>query len=67
MRTKATKKSAARLMTHDSNGEWTHDDIAFAAFCLWEDAGQPQGRELEHWFHAESLLRQARERNQLQA
>lgn len=32
------------------------DDIARLAYLIWEKEGEPQGREMEHWFQAESLL-----------
>ena len=40
--------------------EPTHDDIALRARAIWEEAGRPQGRALEHWLLAESWLRQRR-------
>jgi hypothetical protein len=57
MKTRDKSSSAAKLIT---NGEkLSHDDIAFAAYCLWENEGRPQGRDWEHWFRAEGLLQQA--------
>jgi len=44
---------------HSENGRIFHDDIAFAAFCLWEQEGRPQDRDLAHWYRAEKLLRDA--------
>jgi hypothetical protein len=37
-----------------------HDEIALAAYRLWEQAGRPQGRDQGHWFEAMALLRQVR-------
>lgn len=59
MKTKTKKSSAAKLIANGSNGELSHDDIAFAAYCLWQHEGAPQGRDWDHWFRAENLLRQA--------
>jgi hypothetical protein len=33
--------------------------IAARAYDIWEQAGRPEGQELEHWFQAESELRQS--------
>jgi hypothetical protein len=32
------------------------EQIAFAAYSLWEQAGRPEGRDLEFWFQAERHL-----------
>jgi hypothetical protein len=42
--------------------EISPDDIAFAAYCLWERDGRPDGRDQEHWFRAEKLLRESHAR-----
>ena len=34
----------------------THDDIARLAHDLYEKAGRPEGKHLEHWFNAESMI-----------
>jgi Protein of unknown function (DUF2934) len=31
-------------------------EIALLAFQIWEQEGKPQGRELDHWLQAETLL-----------
>jgi hypothetical protein len=62
MKTKTRKSSPAKLITNGPNEQWTHDDIAFAAYCLWENEGRPQGRDWEHWFRAEDLLKQSTHR-----
>jgi hypothetical protein len=32
------------------------EDIARRAYGIWETAGQPQGKALDHWLQAESEL-----------
>jgi hypothetical protein len=34
-----------------------HETIARRAYSLWEQSGRPDGRDLEYWLKAESLLR----------
>jgi hypothetical protein len=38
----------------------TPDAIAVAAYYLWESAGRPTGRHLDHWLQAEIQLQQGR-------
>jgi hypothetical protein len=33
-----------------------HDEIARRAYRIWEDAGRPEGQEVEHWTAAEAEL-----------
>lgn len=33
----------------------THEDIARLAHTLYEQAGRPEGKDLEHWFNAEAM------------
>ena len=40
----------------------TREEIAAAAHALWEQEGQPEGHDLEHWLKAEAQLRQGRAR-----
>jgi hypothetical protein len=39
----------------------SHDDVAVAAYHLWQVAGCPDGRDQEHWFRAIEQLRRVRE------
>lgn len=40
----------------------SHQDIATAAYLLWEQRGRPEGCELDIWFQAENrLLQQLRD------
>jgi hypothetical protein len=34
-----------------------HEEIAEAAYFLWESQGRPGGRDVEFWLHAEWRLR----------
>ena len=36
----------------------THQEIAHRAHEIWEQTGQPDGYETEHWFQAERELRE---------
>ncbi len=35
------------------------EEIAVRAYYLWEAAGRPEGRAIEHWLEAEARLRPA--------
>jgi hypothetical protein len=67
IKTKARRSSTAKLIAHGPNGQLSHDDVAFAAYCLWEHEGRPQGHDWDYWFRAEDLLRQASQQAQIQA
>lgn len=65
MKTKAnTRKgtSAQLLNPRTLQAPLPHDEIAFAAYCLWEQEGRPQQHDWDHWFRAERLLQQAAQR-----
>lgn len=34
----------------------THEQIARRAYAIWEEAGRPEGRSVEHWLAAEREL-----------
>ena len=55
------------LVADCPNGELAHDQIALAAYSIWEQEGRPQGREVDHWLRAENLLRQAGKQAALRA
>jgi hypothetical protein len=67
MKTKTRRSLAAKPIANGQNGHSSHDDIAFAAYCLWEHEGRPQGRDWDHWIRAESLLRKASQQAQVQS
>jgi hypothetical protein len=48
VKTTATASAARRDITSDC--------IASRAYSLWENAGRPQGRDMEFWFQAEQQL-----------
>jgi hypothetical protein len=35
----------------------TYEEIAKRAFKIWQEQGEPEGREQEHWLQAEAELR----------
>jgi hypothetical protein len=45
------KRNTATL-THEP----TEAEIQHAAYLLWVESGQPEGRDLEHWFAAKEML-----------
>ena len=61
MKKKTKTNSATQLTSASPETGLARDDIAFAAYCLWEEHGRPAGRDLNHWLQAETLLRQARQ------
>lgn len=36
------------------------EDVAACAYLIWEKEGRPHGRDAEHWFQAEAMLRAMR-------
>jgi hypothetical protein len=34
----------------------SHEEIAQLAYALYEKEGKPDGKALEHWFNAESMM-----------
>ena len=41
-----------------SSRQITTEIIASRAYTLWEQAGRPQGRDVEYWLQAETQLKQ---------
>lgn len=41
----------------NSNSSSSHENIARRAHQIWQEAGQPEGREEAHWQQAEGELR----------
>ena len=58
---KPKKNSPTLLITDSPAREPTQDEIALAAYSIWDQAGRAQGRDVEHWLHAEAQFRQARQ------
>lgn len=54
----ATVAQTSSMPTHSANRQITADCIASCAYSLWEQAGRPQGRDVEHWLQAEFQLKQ---------
>jgi hypothetical protein len=54
----ATAKAAVQSASQPSAGccGITNNCIANRAYSLWEDAGRPQGRDVEFWLQAEHQL-----------
>ena len=42
----------------------TYEQIAKRAFEIWQNEGEPEGREQEHWLRAESELRKEGSKSQ---
>jgi magnesium-transporting ATPase (P-type) len=49
--------------TDDATGEQDHDAVSRRAYGLWEEAGQPKGRDQQFWQQAEAELAQEAKRN----
>ncbi len=56
-RRRAPRKSARARAAHPGDAAMpNHDDIALRAYMLFEQAGRPQGRDVEFWLEAERQL-----------
>lgn len=42
-------------MSHRIYKKPTHEEIAVTAFCLWEKAGKPNGKDMHFWLRAEKF------------
>jgi hypothetical protein len=61
MKTKTKNNSATKLLRDSPDGTLAaHDEIALAAYGIWEQEGHPQGRDVDNWLRAEGLLRDSR-------
>lgn len=49
-------RGTERLQAHD----FPRDDVALAAYFIWEHDGRPDGRDLAHWAMVIEQLRRAR-------
>lgn len=58
MSTRTRPRRTRQLTAIAPRLEPTHEAIAQCARAIWEAAGQPEGRALEHWLLAEARLRQ---------
>jgi hypothetical protein len=54
----ATAKPATRAPRRPRKSEPTREQIAEAAYYIWQDKGRPQGRDQDHWLEAEQQLRE---------
>jgi hypothetical protein len=54
---KATNKPLA-VTTNRPLDEPTQEEIAAAAYLIWEQEGRPEGRGVEHWLKAKAQIRQ---------
>ena len=55
---KSAKPVKAVAKAAPARREITTDCVASRAYILWEQAGRPQGRDVEHWLQAESQIKQ---------
>jgi Protein of unknown function (DUF2934) len=53
--TKSTIKPAITIATKPSSKSVTDELIAQIAYRLWEDDGQPHGRDQDHWHRAQEI------------
>lgn len=52
------QKKSAKPSSPTPSREISHDQIAERARAIWQERGQPEGRDLEHWLDAERELRE---------
>ena len=57
---KTKNDSTTKLLVDSPKGKLAPEEIALAAYGIWEQEGHPQGRDVDHWLRAEALLGQAR-------
>ena len=58
---KAPKQAKNKPLADTTNrplDEPTHEEIAAAAYLIWQQEGRPKGREVEHWLKARAQIRQ---------
>lgn len=67
MNTNTKKEKAPRLLTHGGTREPARDEIAKAAYYLWEQQGRPQNQDVQLWLQAETQLRQSPSPGRVQA
>jgi len=51
------KNKPLAVTTHRPLDEPTHEEIAAAAYLIWEQEGRPEGRGVEHWMRAKAQIR----------
>ena len=51
----AVRTTTARTATAKPSASW--EQVSHRAFEIWQQEGQPQGRDLQHWLQAESELK----------
>lgn len=66
MNTKTKKEKAPKLLTNGGHGGPARDEIAQAAYYLWERKGRPQDQDVQLWLQAETQLRQSQTQNGVQ-
>ncbi len=59
MKTKTNKSRGAKPLSWNGSYALSHEDIEFAAYCLWDKEGRPPGHDLDYWLRAEALMKQA--------
>ena len=57
-KSKTAKSKPSSPANSQPEAEPTHEEIAAAAYSLWQHTGCPEGRDVEHWLAAEAQLRQ---------
>jgi Protein of unknown function (DUF2934) len=45
-----------RIMEEDMKGWWHEHRIQERAYEIWEKAGRPEGKAVEHWLRAEAEI-----------
>jgi len=55
---KHARNKPLAVTTNRPLDEPAHEEIAAAAYLIWEREGRPEGRGVEHWLKAKAQLRQ---------
>ena len=55
---KNAKNKPLAVSTNRPMDEPTHEEIAAAAYLIWQQEGRPEGRGVEHWLKAKAQIRQ---------
>ena len=62
MKKSETTKKAASRPARSAMAETTRENIALAAYSIWEQEGRPEGRDVGHWLQAEARAQATHEK-----
>lgn len=47
------ERAALKKVQAEQSARWLHDVLSQRAYALWENAGRPEGRDVDFWLEAE--------------